>query len=68
MCGHPARWSVPTEILYGGADALTSRDAVTAFAGAHHAGLTIMEEGEHWFHTPEQMRFLDRWITDKLAQ
>ena len=65
---HPARWSVPTEILYGGADALTSRDAVAAFAGAHHAGLTIMEEGEHWFHTPEQMRFLDRWITDKLAQ
>jgi len=22
-----------------------------------------MEGGEHWFHTEEQMEFLDRWIT-----
>jgi len=26
------------------------------------AELTVMEEGEHWFHTDEQMRFLDNWI------
>ena len=22
----------------------------------------VMEGGEHWFHTDEQMDFLDRWI------
>ena len=27
-----------------------------------HAELTVMEDGEHWFHTGEQMRFLDDWI------
>ena len=21
-----------------------------------------MENGEHWFHTDEQMKFLDNWI------
>jgi hypothetical protein len=26
------------------------------------AELTVMEEGEHWFHTDEQMRFLDNWV------
>ena len=27
--------------------------------------LTVMENGEHWFHTEEQMRFLDEWIRQK---
>jgi len=24
--------------------------------------LTVMKGGEHWFHTKEQMAFLDAWI------
>ncbi|MBS7262522.1 MAG: alpha/beta hydrolase [Eubacteriales bacterium] len=59
---HPIRWNVPTAILYGAKDALISRETVSAFADAHCAELTVMEAGEHWFHTPEQMAFLDRWI------
>ncbi len=59
---HPVRWDAPTEILYGSADALVPKETVAAFAEAHHAGLTVMENGEHWFHTEEQMRFLDAWI------
>ena len=59
---HPLRWATPTRILYGENDALTPREAVEAFARAHRAGLTVMPEGEHWFHTEEQMRFLDNWI------
>ena len=23
---------------------------------------SIMKNGEHWFHTDEQMKFLDEWI------
>ncbi len=60
---HPVCWNAPTRILYGGRDHLTSRETIAAFAQAHGAELTVMEEGEHWFHTEEQMRFLDRWIT-----
>ena len=36
--------------------------AAAAFAKTHGAELTVMEEGEHWFHTDEQMHFLDNWI------
>lgn len=59
---HPISWNVPTQILYGECDNLTSIEAVTAFARRHKSKLTVMPGGEHWFHTPEQMRFLDDWI------
>ena len=59
---HPLSWHVPTRILYGEQDDLTSPDTISAFAAATGAELTVMPGGEHWFHTEEQMRFLDRWI------
>ncbi len=59
---HPVCWTVPTRILYGSRDNLTSYETIAAFAKTHGAELTVMEEGEHWFHTEEQMRFLDNWI------
>ena len=37
-------------------------DTIKAFAENHNADLTVMENGEHWFHTEAQMRFLDSWI------
>lgn len=61
---NPIHWDAPTDILYGSMDNLTSIETVTAFAENHNAKLTIMEDGEHWFHTKEQMNFLDKWITD----
>ena len=62
---HPLRWEAPTEILYGSLDTLTARETAETFAEAHQAGLTILEGGEHWFHTEEQMAFLDAWIRMK---
>lgn len=59
---HPLRWEVPTRILYGEHDALTAPETVAAFAGQIGAPLTTMPGGEHWFHTEEQLRFLDDWI------
>jgi len=59
---HPVCWTVPTRILYGSRDILTSFETISAFTKTHGAELTVMEEGEHWFHTDEQMRFLDNWI------
>lgn len=58
----PAAWETPTHILYGDTDALQSIETIKAFANRVHAGVTVMNGGEHWFHTPEQMRFLDDWI------
>ena len=59
---HPIRWSVPTSILYGEKDNLTSKETITKFAEQIGATLTIMENGEHWFHTDEQLNFLDTWV------
>ena len=59
---HPVEWDIPTEILYGSRDHMTSFETISSFAQKHRAGLTVMEGGEHWFHTEEQMRFLDEWI------
>ena len=61
---HPPQWDVPTAILYGGRDALTDRETVARFAAAHNARLTVIEDAEHWFRTPGQMRALDAWILE----
>ena len=61
---HPIEWHVPTQILYGSHDHLTSIEAISDFANKHRATLTVMEGGEHWFHTEGQMAFLDNWIKE----
>ena len=59
---HPIAWDVPTHILYGSRDGLSSMQTVSDFAAQTSATLTVMEGGEHWFHTDEQMTFLDDWL------
>ena len=61
---HPIAWHVPTRILYGAHDDLASPETISAFARRVGAELTVMPDGEHWFHTEEQLRFLDAWITE----
>ncbi len=59
---HPVSWRIPTCILYGERDGLTSPETISAFAARHGAKLTVMPGGEHWFHTESQMHFLDDWL------
>ncbi len=59
---NPIIWNVKTEILYAEHDNLTSRKTVDEFINDHNAHLTIMENGEHWFHTDEQIEFLNNWM------
>ena len=59
---HPLGWRIPTEILYGEKDIMTSFETVSDFAERSGAGLTVMKDGEHWFHTEEQLAFIDTWI------
>ena len=57
---HPYRWKVPTQVLYGAKDNLT-RAVLEQFKQRTGAHLTIMEEGEHWFHTELQLAVLQEW-------
>lgn len=64
---HPvARWDVPTRILYAGRDELVERESIEYFTRRFGAELTVMEEGEHWFHTEEQLKVLRQWIREGL--
>lgn len=60
---NPVYWSAPTDILYAGNDSMTSYETISGFAAKANASLTIMENGEHWFHTDEQLAFLDKWLS-----
>ena len=59
---NPIAWNIPTGILYGKKDDMTSLETMTNFTNKIHADLTVFDEGEHWFHTEEQMDFLDTWF------
>ena len=63
---HPIKWNIPTCILYGANDNLTSIKTVSGFAEQIGAVLTVMNDGEHWFHTDKQMEFLDNWIKNSI--
>lgn len=65
---NPIKWDIPTEILYAEKDNLTSRETIDAFVVNHNAYLTLMTDGEHWFHTDEQIEFLDRWMKKAIEQ
>lgn len=59
---HPVHnWTCPIRILYGNKDNMTSRQTMDEFVRLHDARLTVMEGGEHWFHTPEQLSVLRKW-------
>lgn len=65
---NPIIWNIPTEILYAGKDSLVSRQTVNEFVSNHNAHLTVMENGEHWFHTDEQLAFLDAWMKEVISK
>ena len=59
---NPIRWNAPAHILYGEYDNLTDIDTITSLAEKIGASLEVMKGGEHWFHTEEQMEYIDKWI------
>ena len=63
---HPITWTIPTHILYGDSDNMTAYETVSKFSNQIKATLTVMKNGEHWFHTEEQMDFLDNWIKQRI--
>lgn len=65
---HPICWHVRTDILYGENDTLTAPGTIAAFSNRIGARLCVMPQGEHWFHTEPQLRFLDQWLLDAVTE
>ncbi len=60
---HPiTTWDVPTVILYGTNDDMTPWDELSAFAEKNSAAVDRVENGEHYFHTEEQLGSLRNWL------
>lgn len=60
---HPIKaWSGPTAILYGSDDNLCEYEVVTTFTQRFNCDLQVLEHGEHYFHTDEQMQVFRQWV------
>lgn len=60
---HPINeWSKPTSILYGSNDNLCEFKVISMFAKDFQWDLEVMEQGEHYFHTQEQLEFFRQWL------
>lgn len=60
------QWNIHTDILYGENDTIVDYDTVKQFADKFNCGITIMINGEHWFHTDEQSDFMCDWLRQKI--
>lgn len=59
-------WKVPTAILYGSDDNLSEWNEISTFAARYHSAVKVLEHGEHYFHTEEQLQMFDRWADENL--
>lgn len=55
-------WSKKTHILYGDKDNMQSEDLIKDFSNKFSCDLSILESGEHYFHTEEQLKFYKEWL------
>lgn len=59
-------WNIPTTILYGTADNLCEWKEISHFTERYKANLQVVQHGEHFFHTQEQLNILNEWIDKNL--
>ena len=55
-------WNKKTYILYGSADNLQDEKLIKDFANEFNCELSIFENGEHYFHTDEQLEYYKKWL------
>ncbi|MBP3255831.1 MAG: alpha/beta hydrolase [Clostridia bacterium] len=55
-------WNIKTSILYGNKDNLQDKNIIRDFCNKFNCELSILENGEHYFHTEKQLKFYENWI------
>lgn len=62
-------WKVPTEILYGAYDEVVYTGSMMEFLENHpNSRLTVLSDAEHYLYTPEEKKFIRKWIKNNLRQ
>lgn len=66
---HPVDvWDIATAILYGAKDDLCEFETIENFAKIFQCKIEIMQEGEHYFHTSEQLDVYKDWLNKYIAK
>lgn len=60
-------WNKKTYILYGNKDNMQNESIIKDFSSEFNCDLTILKNGEHYFHTEEQLNFYNDWL-DKIIK
>lgn len=60
-------WNKKTYILYGNKDNMQNENIIKDFSNEFNCDLTILRNGEHYFHTEEQLNFYNDWL-DKIIK
>ncbi|NFF82487.1 alpha/beta hydrolase [Clostridium botulinum] len=61
------KWSIDTNILYGAKDELCEFEIINYFAKKYCCELEVMDTGEHYFHTKEQLDVFQQWLQKHIA-
>ena len=56
-------WDKETYILYGNKDNMQNETIIKKFSDDFNCKLSILENGEHYFHTDEQLNYYKNWLT-----
>ena len=56
------KWDNKTYILYGENDDIQDINTIKDFCNKFNAELTIQKNGEHFFHTDEELEFYKNWL------
>lgn len=56
------KWNKETYILYGSKDNMQDKNIIKKFANQFNCKLSILEGGEHYFHTEEQLNCYKNWL------
>ena len=57
-------WNKKTFILYGSKDNMQSEKLIKEFSIKNNINLNILENGEHFFHTKEELKYYNDWINN----
>lgn len=60
------KWDIPTDILFGEKDDVCDTNSIKNFSERFDCSLTVVPKAEHWFHAPEQLNALWRWLENKV--
>ena len=59
-------WNKKTYILYGSKDNLQNIELINDFCKKFNCELNILENGEHYFHTEDQLEYYLNWLNENI--